>query len=314
MKKIVVTGCAGFVGSWICEKAISAGYEVIGLDNLSSGINFTPKNVAFYNVDLNSNISHLLKNTDAIIHAAAHAELRHNWQNIDQRKKLFTNNEMATISILEQMPDVPIIFLSTAAVYGSLYNKTNNVLFEKDAITECIESPYAASKLACEAYVSAWSFKRKTPWHSLRLVNQVGARSHRGVITDFYNMICKDHHIHACDNGQQKKNWVHVEDTADAIIRLLDETNPVPNGIYTVTSNERWSWIDIVHVMKNMYKEKFPNLEEPFSLTYDDILAGSIGDPINLYVSGSKLAPYYSCGRSVEKAVREALIFIGWTK
>lgn len=313
MKKIAITGCAGFVGSWICQKAIDNGYDIVGIDNLSSKVNFTPKNVEFFHADLNSNISSILSNVDAVIHAAAHAELRHNWKDKSEREKLFKNNEMATISVLEQMPNVPIIFLSTAAVYGSISNKLSRELKEEDATPECVESPYAASKLACESYIKAWSFKRNTPWYSLRLVNQVGARTHRGVIIDFSNMANKDKRIHAADNGLQTKNWVNVEDTAEVIIRLLDRKNAVPSGTYTVTSNERWSWRDIVKVMKDMYYEKHSN-NEPFILTCEDCLAGSVGDPINLHVSGDKLKPYYSCNRSVEQAVRDALSYIGWAK
>jgi len=314
MKKIIVTGCAGFIGSWICDKALLAGYEVIGIDNLSSGINFTPKEVEFYKADLNSDIKSILDKGDAIVHAAAYADLRHNWDNIEQRQKIFHNNEMATRSVLEQMPNVPIIFLSSASVCGSLSNGIKNeMLVETDVGPELIESPYAASKLACEAYVAAWSFKRKTPWYCLRLVNQVGARGHHGVIYDFYNMVKKNNHIHALDNGEQKKNWVHVEDTADAIITILNKNN-VPSGIYTVTSSERWSWKDIVDVMYKMYSEKYPNSEKTFTLTYEDKLTGSVGDPINLYVSGDKIKPYYSCNRLIDNAVREALLYIGWTK
>lgn len=312
MSKIVVTGCAGFVGSWVCEKALAAGHEVIGIDNLSSGVNFTPVGVDFYKLDLNSNIESILNCSDAIVHAAARADVRHNWESKLERDRLFKNNEAATISVLEQMPSVPIVFLSTAAVYGSLSNNTNNILTEEDANSYAVESPYAASKLACESYIAAWSYKRKTPWYVFRLVNQVGSRGHHGVIYDFHNMIVKTKHIHALDNGEQRKNWVHVEDTADAIITVLDSKNNVPYGAYTITSNERWSWRDIVLVITQMYLEKNPNSKIPFTVTHENKLAGSVGDPVNLYVSGDKFKPYYSCNRSIETAIRQALHDIGW--
>jgi UDP-glucose 4-epimerase len=314
MSKVAVTGCAGFVGSWICEKLFAAGHTIIGLDNLSSKVNYTPNYVEFYNVDVNSKISHLIENVDAVVHASAYAELRHNWEHIAERDKLFYNNEKATRNILEQMPEVPIIFLSSSSVYGSSSNNLikDRALKEEDANPQLIESPYAASKLACESYIAAWSFKRKTPWYSLRLVNQIGARAHRGVIVDFLRMIRDNKHIHAADNGLQKKNWVHVEDTADVIVRLLNQQNIVPSGIYNVTSDERWSWRDIVQVMYKMYEEQNPNSSLPFTLTFEDCLAGSIGDPINLYVSGDKLKLYYNCNRSVEKAVRESLQYCNW--
>jgi nucleoside-diphosphate-sugar epimerase len=316
MKKVVVTGCSGFIGSWICEKVLNAGYQVIGLDNLGSGVDYTSKNIEFYNVDLNSNIKDILSGADAIVHSAAYAELRHNWENPAERQKLFLNNEVATRNILEQMPNVPLVFLSTAAVYGSLSNNKINSrpLLEEDANPEFVESPYAASKLACESYIAAWSHKRKTPWYSLRLVNQIGARTHRGVIVDFLRMIREKNHIHAADNGNQKKNWVNVEDTANVVVKLLNDHQQVPSGIYTVTSSERWSWRDIVDVMLKMHEEKYPNSEKPFTLSYEDRLGGSVGDPLNLHVSGEKLKPYYSCDLSVEKAVRDALAYLGWAQ
>ena len=197
MKNVVITGCAGFVGSWICEKALKENYNVIGIDNLSSNVNYTPKDVDFYNLDVNSDITNILNKADAIVHASAYAELRHNWDNPLQREKLFYNNEMATRNVLENMPDVPIIFLSSASVYGSLSLKEKEIALTEDkAVPELCESPYAASKLACEAYVATWAFKKKIPWYSLRLVNQVGARSHRGVITDFAKMVNESHRVH----------------------------------------------------------------------------------------------------------------------
>jgi UDP-glucose 4-epimerase len=311
MKNIVITGVAGFVGSTIADLLISNGYNIIGIDNFSSNVNFTPSKVEFHNMDLNGNIQNIMQKADCIIHAAAHADIRHNWDNKEQRDHLFSSNELATRSILEQMPDVPIIFLSTAGVYGSLsLSIVDRPLIESDATPESAESPYAASKLACESYVAAWSFKRKIPWYCLRLVNQVGARYHRGVITDFHKMIKEKGHIHASDNGQQKKNWVSVEDTANSILYILQHINIIPSGIYNLTSDERWSWRDIVSVVT----ERGSDYKKKFELSWEDKLIGTVGDPANLFVSGAKLDKYYKCNKSIKQAVIETLNFIGWTK
>lgn len=308
MKKIVLTGSAGFVGSWIAEKALAAGYHVIGIDNLSSPVNYTQKEVEFYKADVNDDIQPILQKADAIVHCAARAELRHNWEHKSQRDILFTNNEMATRSILEQMPDVPFVFLSTCAIYGSLSTQKTTPLTERDADPEAVNSPYGASKLACEAYIAAWAFKKQIPWYSLRLANQVEARSHRGVISDFVQMVREKGSIHAADNGEQKKSWVSAEDTANAVIRLLDQNAPqVPSGVYNIASNEKISWRDIYKIMCEMSGKEI-------SLTYENKLAGSIGDPIGLNISNEKLNPYYSCDKSVEKAIVNALEFMEWDK
>jgi nucleoside-diphosphate-sugar epimerase len=314
MAKILVTGCAGFVGSWICDKIIANGDDIVGIDNLASKVNYTPDKVQFHKMDINSDISDLIKGIDAVVHTASYAELRHNWDDVSERKRIFINNETATLNLLEQIPAVPIIYLSSASVYGSLSQHKKTTLREEDANPGAIESPYAAAKFACEAYVATWSYKRDVPWYNLRLVNQVGPRIHRGVLVDFCKMATDNHHIHAADNGIQKKNWVAVEDTADIVVRLLNDKNRVPSGIYTVTSTERWSWWDIIAIMKEMYTEKYPQSMDPFSLTFEDRMAGAIGDPVNLNLSNEKLSPYYICKRPVKNYIKYALAYLNWAQ
>jgi len=312
--KIMVTGCAGFIGSWISQKAINLGHQVVGIDNLSSGVNYTPNGVDFYIKDVNSDLSEQMSGVDAIVHCSAYAQLKDNWKDQSERKRLFNNNELATISILEQMPAVPLVFMSSASVYGSLYQIKNDIILEEDSNTYTIESPYAASKFACESYISAWGFKNNFPWYSLRLVNQIGARTHRGVMVDFCKKVKDCGHIHALDDGSQKKSWVAVDDTVDVVMTLLDKSKNIPSGVYNVTSSERWGWRDMVEIMKSMHKENFPNSDEPFTLSYEKCIKGSVGDPVNVYVSSEKLDKYYKCNRPIDKAVRETLSFIGWAK
>jgi nucleoside-diphosphate-sugar epimerase len=101
----------------LLKKALAADYEVVGIDNLASKVNYTPLGVEFHELDLvNDNISEFVKDVNVVIHAASYAEIRHNWENRSERKRLFDNNEMATINFLEQIPDVPIIYLSSASI------------------------------------------------------------------------------------------------------------------------------------------------------------------------------------------------------
>jgi len=310
--KILVTGCSGFIGSWVAQKAVENGHIVVGIDNLSSNVNYTPQKVEFYHQDLNSDLQKPMQGIDAIVHLAAYAQLRDNWKDRSEREKLFKNNELGTLSVLEQMPSVPIIFMSSASVYGSLYQTQKRALTEDDANSYTIESPYAASKLSCESYIAAWAYKKQNPWYALRLVNQVGARTHRGVIVDFCRMVRENKHIHALDNGEQKKSWVSVYDTVDVIMTLLDQEKNIPSGAYNVTSSETWSWRDIVGVMEKMHYEKNPNSQKPFTLSYAEKLTGSVGDPTNIYVSSNKLDKYITCNRSVESAVRDTLTYLKW--
>jgi len=300
-----VTGAAGFIGSHVSDAVKTAGHELYGIDDFSSGarnldaFEESPKNFIEHNL-WRDELSLEPEAIEFVVHCAAYPELRHNWESKQERDRLYLNNIQATTSVLEEMPErAPIIFLSSASVYGS--SSGNDAFVETSAFPETIESPYAASKMAGEALVAAYAYKRKVPWYVLRLVNAVGTRQHRGVISDFVKM-ANAGHIHAADDGKQRKSWVHVKDVADAVTTIIRETPPA--GIYNVTSRERISWWDIVDEMGF----------DRSRVTYENRDRGAIGDPVNIHVSGEKLGVYYQCRRSVREGIRESLEYAGWTR
>ena len=309
--RILVTGGAGFVGSHIADGLLAGGHEVIVLDDMSSGVDFAPKAAERWLGDMRS-ATWTARDIDAVVHAAAYAELRHNWTAPHERARLLQSNVEGTTAVLEAMPDVPVVYLSTAAVYGSGYGGIEAT----ERTTPRCESPYAATKLAGEALVQAYAHKRGIPWHVLRLVNVVGARTHRGVIVDFVQMMREKGAIHAADDGRQTKPWVHVSDVADAVSMCLTPfAGPAtpPSGVYNVTSRELVSWRDVVIEMGVPMS----------SVTWEHRDRGAVGDPHNLRVSGDKLSPYVKCqrpiigtaadgGAVVRGGIREALTSLGW--
>ena len=320
--RILITGCAGFVGSHLSDKLRADGHDIYGIDDLSSGQrNLTAFEVGysvalmlpvglgcgmatphFVQHDLSKpwtpSLLELVSQMDAVVHAASYPDLRKNWRDPAQRARIFQNGEVATINLLEAIPEkAPLIFLSSASVYGE--SRSEDPVVEADALPATIQSPYAASKLACEAYVAAWSHKTGRPWHVVRLVNVVGPRGHRGVIGDFVKM-ARTGHIHAADDGKQHKSWVHAHDVAEAVARLLK--GDVPSGIYNVTSRERISWWRIVEQMGI----------DPDDVTFEPVDRGAVGDPHDLHASGEKLGPYYRCERSVIEGIQEALKSLDW--
>jgi UDP-glucose 4-epimerase len=320
--KILVTGGAGFVASHVVDHLIARGDQVTVVDDLRTG---KRENVnagaSFFSEDIRSQSD--VTGYDAIIHAAAYADLRHNWESEAQRARLYADNVDVTRHMLERFNAPRFLFLSTASVYGAA--KHDHPVYEIDAGPHTCESPYAASKLACEAMIAAYAFARGFRWKVGRLVNVVGARTQHGVIGDFVRMHrrlwCTEHrkyvedgycrecngdrncmtgHIHAADNGKQRKSWVHVADVADAFLRMIDDD--VPDGIYSVTSDERISWWDVVDAM-GVSRDL---------VTFEDRAGGAIGDPIDLHVSGEKLGRHYRPCRPVSDGIKDALKHLGW--
>jgi UDP-glucose 4-epimerase len=318
--KVLCTGGLGYIGSHVVDKLIAADHKVLIVDNMSSNAvtlaDLTPSK-KYPVLHMNCSIADLTKEdligVEAVVHCAATADVHGNWDNIANRAKLVYNNFVETAWLLEVVPPVPFIFTSTCAVYGSKYNlKTDG--YDEDALPY-IQSPYAATKLGCEAIIQAWGFKTKAPFFNLRLVSNVGSRYTHGHIVDFIKMAFTSGRIKTKDNGIYPKSMCHVEDTADFILACLgleeSTSGVIPRGTYNVSSNEAWTWRGTVNVMEEMRSSPYCSyhlqIEAPFSK-----VEGSIGDPVGLIVTTNDSNDIYRCKRSVKQGVIEALEWNGW--
>jgi UDP-glucose 4-epimerase len=294
--KIAVTGGAGFVGHHIAQACLDAGHEVIVIDDLRAGVNLTPKGCVLLREKLGAVIRSDMHGVDAVIHAAARADVSSNWVDVDERDNMTHTNVLGTQTLLEAMPEsAPIVFLSTCAVYGDTANGR-----EEEA---CIAtSPYAASKLAGEALVQAYAYKRGVAWHVLRLGCVVGSGMHHGHAPDFVRMARETGAIHAKSDGTVRKSFVHALDVAGAAMHLLGDNER--SGVYNLARGP-WTWRDTHRVMGLMRGVDVP-------LTFENQIHGWVGDPMAI-ASGRKLASNgYMMQHSVEEGMREALASLGW--
>lgn len=224
-KKMVVTGGAGFLGSHLVEKLIDLNNDIIVLDNFSTGkIEFInhlqhKKKLSVCKTDLLNisvkELAQLLKSTDVVWHLAANPEVKVGETNtrihIDQ-------NLFVTYNLLEAMRTAQtntIIFTSTSTVYG-------------DAITLPTPeeygpllpiSTYGASKLACEALITAYCHTFNMRTIIFRFGNVIGPRLTHGVIFDFINKLHNNPaELEILGNGEQLKSYCYITDCIDAML------------------------------------------------------------------------------------------------
>jgi UDP-glucose 4-epimerase len=234
-KKIMVTGCAGFIGSNLVDFFLKKKYYIIGIDNLSTGnidnlkLALKNKRFIFYKSDLLnfSKISKYFKNIDLVIHLSANADVRFGPKH--PRKDL-EQNLLVTTNVLEAMRInnvKKIAFSSTGSVYG----EAKKFPTPENADFPIQTSLYGASKLSCEAFISAYveSFKMKA-W-IFRFVSILGPRYSHGHVIDFYKKILTEKFINVLGNGLQKKSYVHVNDCINAIYKSLNYFNDKINII-----------------------------------------------------------------------------------
>ncbi len=229
MKKVcLVTGCAGFIGSHMCDLLIKKKFKVYGVDNLVSGKKsnivsiIKNKNFIFIKQDI-KNIKKVLKKIsrlDYVYHFAGHGELI---PSIEKPIDYFQNNSLYTATLLDSLKKKKYKlkkFLYAAS--SSCYGKNNKVTNEKSKIL--IEHPYAFSKYVGEECVMHWGKVYNIPVISIRIFNAYGPRSrtnnvYGAVIGVFLKQKLKNYPLTIVGNGKQKRDFLYISDVCDAFFK-----------------------------------------------------------------------------------------------
>lgn len=236
MKKYLVTGGCGFIGSHLVERLIRLGHKVIVLDDLSTGQRSNiPKDIPVLVGSVTDTIlvSQAMKNIDGCFHLAAIAS-------VDQSNKdwLGTNNTnlRGTLTILDRarrsVRSIPVVYASSAAVYGD----NSAVMLTEDAIKNPLTA-YGVDKLSCELHAKVAGLIHKIPTIGFRFFNVYGTRQsgsspYSGVISIFAEKIYRGQSITIYGDGNQVRDFVYVEDVVDCLIAGIahaSTTAPVYN-------------------------------------------------------------------------------------
>jgi UDP-glucose 4-epimerase len=243
-KKAIVTGGAGFIGSHLSDILLEKGYQVVIIDNFSTGkieyLSQVKDNVKIIKGDLRilDFVIKNIKDADIVFHLAANYSVEYSSKNpiFD-----FESNTMTTLNILEAMRknDIPtIVFTSSSTVYGES---------DKFPIPETAElkpiSNYGASKASAEMYIHSFSQLYGIKGLILRYANIMGPRSEHGIVPDFINKLKKDRKkLLILGNGKQKKSYLYISDCIDASLFTLEHFNK-NFDIFNVGSEE-WITVD----------------------------------------------------------------------
>jgi UDP-glucose 4-epimerase len=231
---IVVTGCAGFIGSNLVERLLAQGNNVIGVDNFSTGqhrfLEYALKDSRFLLVEGDTldlaRLIEVFKSADCVIHLAANADVRFG---TEHPRKDLEQNTIATHNVLEAMRAngiKRIVFSSTGSVYGE------PAIFPtaEDAPFPVQTSLYGASKLAGEGLIAAYCEGFGIQSYIFRFVSILGERYTHGHVFDFFKQL-KEHptQLRVLGNGKQRKSYLYVQDCIDAILLAMEKATEKVN-------------------------------------------------------------------------------------
>ncbi len=231
--KILVTGGAGFIGSHLVDRLLDEGFEVWVLDDLSAwgteNIIHRMKDKRFHLVrgdirEVNV-IDKIVENVDAVFHLAALVDV-----NLSIKNPVLFNdvNVVGTLNLLKSCLDFNVnkfIFSSSAAVYGDSEQAQKN----ENMILKPV-SPYGVSKFAAERYVQMFNKLYDLQTISLRYFNVYGPNrgfrsNYGGVIIRFINQLLKGESPVIHGDGEQSRDFVHVDDVVSANILALKKSD-----------------------------------------------------------------------------------------
>ena len=262
MKKCIVTGGAGFIGSNLVEKLIGLNYEINVMDNLSTGLRSNlkdfEKNITFYEKDI-SDIEQLddsiFVDVDYVFHLAGLADIV---PSIENPENYFKSNVLGTLNVLQKSKKHKIkkfIYAASASCYGIPKNFPTS---EKSEITT--EYPYALTKNLGEQLVIHWEKVYKMPYISLRLFNVYGQRSrttgaYGAMFGVFMAQKLKEKPLTIVGDGSQTRDFIHVNDLVNAVVQVTEHT--AKNEIFNVASGVETS-VNIIAEIIGGKKIKIP--------------------------------------------------------
>jgi UDP-glucose 4-epimerase len=240
---VLVTGAAGFIGSHMVDRLLSAGHNVVGFDNLSTGQRrflegaLPNPRFAFHQADLldRNSLAQAMQGAEMVIHFAANADVRFG---TEHPRKDLDQNTIATWNVLEAMRQQEnckrIVFSSTGSVYGEpeIFPTPETCPFPIQT------SLYGASKLAAEGLIQAYCEGFGMQSYIFRFVSILGERYSHGHVFDFYKQLSEQpQELHVLGNGHQRKSYLYVQDCIDAIVLALDRANAKVN-IFNLGTDE----------------------------------------------------------------------------
>ncbi|MBS7634210.1 NAD-dependent epimerase/dehydratase family protein [Candidatus Bathyarchaeota archaeon] len=238
--KVLVSGGAGFIGHNTAIFLKHLGYEVLVFDNLERATALALKKLSNHGIPvLKGSILNVkafdaaIKGVDVVVHAAAYINVE---ESVKKPALYFKNNILGTANVAKACLDRSVellIYISSAAVYGEPKTLPISENYPADPI-----SPYGLTKLMGERTVEFYS-KKGLKAVTLRLFNVYGpgqSSAYAGVITRFIENISKGLPPIIYGDGEQTRDFIHVEDVAEAI-RLAMEKNAA-NETFNIASGK----------------------------------------------------------------------------
>ena len=274
MKKVLITGAAGFIGSHLCDKFIKEGFYVIGMDSFLTG---SPDNIAhlighkgfkFIEYDI-TNFIYIPDDIDNILHFACPASPVDYLNHPIHTMKVDSLGTINTLG-LAKAKNARYIFASTSEVYGDPKVHPQTETYWGNVNPVGIRSVYDEAKRFSEALTMAYHRKHKIDTRIIRIFNTYGPRMRMNdgrVVPNFITQALKNEPITVYGGGTQTRSFCYIDDLVEGIFKIVT-TDKLNGEVINLGNPEEYKILDFAEIIKKLTHSKSPIIFK--SLPQDD--------------------------------------------
>ena len=303
MVKVAVTGGAGFIGSNMTRRLLSENYQVVVVDDLSTGLlsNVDQEKTTFRQISVTNPkaLNEALVGCETIFHLAARGSVPRSIKN-----PVATNdvNATGTLNVLEaaRTNGAHVVFSSSSSVYGR-----NTQLPKDESMWLGPMTPYAASKLAAEGYVQAYASAYNVSTTLLRFFNVFGPRQrpdheYAAVLPKWIWLAMQGRPIEVYGDGTASRDFTYVDTVLDIAMTAMKE-KVITEGAMNLAYGNRIFLEDAIELLR----KHFPDLQVIYKPERLGDVKESQNDPVLLKSLFPKIQP-----KPFESALDETVLWL----
>ena len=276
----LITGGAGFIGTNLAERLIRDGHKVIIVDDLSAGkIERVPETAALYKLDIckTEPLTAVMKGVDVVVHLAALPRVQFSIEHPFEAQHVNIDGTLSVLEAARQAGVRRIVYAASSSAYGD-----QDVMPLKENLPAQPKSPYGLHKYTGELMMKIWHDIHKLETVSLRFFNVYGPHldpdgAYALVIGRFLKQRMQNTPMTITGDGEQTRDFTHVFDTVDAIVRATQSERVGHGEVFNVGAGRNVSINKIAQLIGGPVEYVAPRLEPNHTLadsSYIDLVLG----------------------------------------
>ncbi len=296
IKKIMITGCNGTIGTGLFMELLNRGYEVIGVDTKQNRWDKRlSENTLIVDLTKPDEVETLPKDVDMIIHLAAHPKV---YESVINPKLAKENVEM-TFNILEFARKNEIkrfIYASSREIYGNI-NKEK--VKEKDVDISRCESPYTASKIFGESLTHTYNRCYGINYVIIRFSNVYGKYDDSDRVVPLFIKNAKENKDLVVYGKDKMLDFTYIDDAVDGVIKSIERFDKVKNNTFNIATGKGTYILDLA-------KTVISNLNSESNIIIKDSRPGEITKFVADVSKAKELLEYYP-KTTIEEGIKKSI-------